>query len=119
MMIRGIVFALFFLSGALGLVYEITWMRQFRVIMGNTVYTSATVLTAFMGGLALGSFVAARIVDRVRRPLRAYGILELLYLLVLEGQAQVSISDHQVQLPPRAALRARRRTLVDRYTALV
>ncbi len=78
MMIRGIVFALFFLSGALGLVYEITWMRQFRVIMGNTVYTSATVLTAFMGGLALGSFVAARIVDRVRRPLRAYGILELL-----------------------------------------
>lgn len=75
---RGVVFALFFLSGALGLVYEITWMRQFRVIMGNTVYTSATVLTAFMGGLALGSFVAARFVDRVRRPLRAYGVLELL-----------------------------------------
>jgi spermidine synthase len=76
--LRGVIFLLFFLSGALGLVYEITWMRQFRIIMGNTVYTSATVLTAFMGGLALGSFVAGRVVDRLRRPLRAYGILELL-----------------------------------------
>ena len=36
MMIRGIVFALFFLSGALGLVYEITWMRQFRVILARS-----------------------------------------------------------------------------------
>lgn len=75
---RLLVFALFFLSGALGLVYEITWMRQFRIIMGNTVYTSATVLTAFMGGLALGSFLAGRVVDHVRRPLQVYGILELL-----------------------------------------
>lgn len=75
---RLLVFVLFFLSGALGLVYEITWMRQFRIIMGNTVYTSATVLTAFMGGLALGSYVAGRFVDRVRRPLRVYGILEVL-----------------------------------------
>jgi spermidine synthase len=84
--LRLIIFALFFLSGALGLLYEITWMRQFRIIMGNTVHTSATVLTAFMGGLALGSYLAGRIVDRVRRPLRAYGILELLvggYALIL------------------------------------
>ncbi|HJP29575.1 MAG TPA: fused MFS/spermidine synthase [Candidatus Latescibacteria bacterium] len=80
------IFVLFFLSGALGLLYEITWMRQFRIIMGNTVHTSATVLTAFMGGLALGSFLAGRVVDRVRRPLRAYGVLELLvgaYALLL------------------------------------
>ena len=80
------IFVLFFLSGALGLLYEITWMRQFRIIMGNTVHTSATVLTAFMGGLALGSFLAGRVVDRVRHPLRAYGVLELLvgaYALLL------------------------------------
>ncbi|MDA0337395.1 MAG: fused MFS/spermidine synthase, partial [bacterium] len=75
---RWVVFALFFASGALGLVYEITWMRQFRIIMGNTVYTSATVLTAFMGGLAFGSFAAGRVVERISRPLRAYGVLELL-----------------------------------------
>jgi spermidine synthase len=75
---RWVVFALFFASGALGLVYEITWMRQFRIIMGNTVYTSATVLTAFMGGLALGSFVTGRVMHRMLRPLRAYGVLELL-----------------------------------------
>lgn len=86
MTLRLTIFVLFFLSGALGLLYEITWMRQFRIIMGNTVHTSATVLTAFMGGLALGSYLAGRIVDRVRRPLWTYGVLELLvgaYALLL------------------------------------
>lgn len=75
---RAAIFLLFFLSGVVGLVYEIAWLRQFRFIMGNTVYTTATVLTAFMGGLALGSFLCGRIVDRLRRPLRAYGVIEIL-----------------------------------------
>ena len=51
------VFGLFFFSGSCALVYQITWMRLFRLVMGNTVFTSATVLTAFMAGLAIGSFV--------------------------------------------------------------
>ena len=73
---RILVLGLFFLSGSLGLIYEITWMRLFRLAMGNTVFTSATVLTTFMAGLALGSYLAGRIVDRCARPLRAYGLLE-------------------------------------------
>lgn len=72
------IYALFFASGAVGLVYEICWLRMFRLVMGNTVYTSATVLTAFMGGLALGSWGAGRWADGLARPLRAYGWLELL-----------------------------------------
>ena len=74
---RHTLFAVFFLSGAVGLVYEVTWLRLFRIIMGNTVFTSATVLTSFMGGLALGSLLASRLADRVARPLRAYALLEV------------------------------------------
>ena len=48
---RWAVFGLFFFSGACALIYQITWMRLFRLAMGNTVFTSATVLTAFMAGL--------------------------------------------------------------------
>ena len=57
------VFGLFFFSGSCALVYQITWMRLFRLVMGNTVFTSATVLTAFMAGLAIGSFVALKMAN--------------------------------------------------------
>ncbi len=44
--------------------------------MGNTHYSIATVLTAFMGGLALGSYVGGKFIDRAFNPLAAYAILE-------------------------------------------
>ena len=75
---RWAVFGLFFFSGACALVYQITWMRLFRLVMGNTVFTSATVLTAFMAGLAIGSFIAGRRTDQSTHPLRAYAWLEVL-----------------------------------------
>lgn len=75
---RWAVFGLFFFSGACALVYQITWLRLFRLAMGNTVFTSATVLTAFMAGLALGSWLAGRLADRTGRPLRLYAYLEVL-----------------------------------------
>ena len=56
------------------------------LIMGNTQYSIATVLTAFMGGLALGSFTGGKIIDREYNPLAAYAILEAgigIYCLLL------------------------------------
>ena len=64
------------MSGATGLVYEVVWTRLLTLIMGNTHYSIATVLTAFMGGLAPGSFVGGKIIDRDFNPLAAYAILE-------------------------------------------
>ena len=81
-----LVLTFFFLSGVCGLIYETVWMRLLRLVMGNTVYSVSTVLTAFMGGLSLGSYVAGRLVDRTERPLRIYGILQGgigLYCLIL------------------------------------
>ncbi|HXC51666.1 MAG TPA: fused MFS/spermidine synthase [Candidatus Limnocylindrales bacterium] len=76
---------IFFLSGAAGLVYEVLWTRQLSLIFGVTTYAVSTVLAAFMGGLALGSYLMGRKVDAVRRPLYLYAMLELgigLYALV-------------------------------------
>ena len=67
---------LFFLSGMAGLVYEVCWTRLLRLPMGNTVYSTTAVLTAFMAGLALGSYVAGRRIDRRGHPLRVYALLE-------------------------------------------
>jgi spermidine synthase len=75
---RNLTFALFFASGAVGLVYQIVWLRQLTLIFGSTAYASSAVLSTFMGGLALGSYWAGRRADRWREPpLRTYGRLEL------------------------------------------
>ncbi|MGA1791823.1 MAG: fused MFS/spermidine synthase [bacterium] len=74
--IGGLVLFFFFLSGALGLIYEILWARLLRLVMGNTIFSITTVLCAFMGGLALGSFLGGRIIDRRNDPLRIFALLE-------------------------------------------
>lgn len=70
-------YALFIISGACGLVYEVTWARYLALFLGNTTLAHMCVLAAFMGGLALGSFVIGRMTAAFRRPLAVYGILEL------------------------------------------
>ena len=67
----------FFLSGAAGLIYEVAWTRMFAVVAGGTTRALTAVLVAYMAGLALGSFLGGRWVDRqVRRPVLVYGLLE-------------------------------------------
>jgi len=70
------VFLLFFISGATGLIYEVVWTRLLTLVLGNTHYSVSTVLTTFMGGLALGSFFGGRLIDRGGRPLLIYALLE-------------------------------------------
>jgi spermidine synthase len=70
-------FICFFLSGVAALLYEVVWVRMLTQIFGSTAHAVATVLAAFMAGLALGSYVFGRIVDRKRNFLRLYGWLEL------------------------------------------
>ncbi len=76
--VRKIVYAMFFASGMSGLMYEVVWVRMLERLMGVTVYATSTVLAAFMAGLALGSFVLGRYIDRRDDELRVYAILELL-----------------------------------------
>jgi spermidine synthase len=72
-----VIAGLLFLSGAAGLIYQVAWVRLLGLAFGVTVYAISTVLAAFMGGLAIGSFFGGRRADMVRRPLRVYGLVEL------------------------------------------
>jgi spermidine synthase len=69
--------ALFFFSGAAGLVYEVVWMRLLAGVFGVTVLAISTVLAAFMAGLALGSFLFGRVADRTTRPLTVFAALQV------------------------------------------
>ena len=48
------------------------------LVFGNTSFAIAAVLGAFMAGLALGNWRLGIVSDRVARPLRMYGVLEIL-----------------------------------------
>ncbi len=68
----------FFLSGLAALIYQTAWMRQFAVVFGTSELAIATVLSAYMAGLAAGAALAGRFLSRIRRPILAYGVLEFL-----------------------------------------
>jgi spermidine synthase len=72
-----VLYVIFFLSGATGLVYEVIWVRLTGLVFGNTSHAISVVLGAFMAGLALGSWWLGRKADRVSNPLRFYGLLEI------------------------------------------
>ena len=74
---RGVIYLLFFLSGAAALVYQVVWVRSLTLVFGGSHQAVTVVLAVFMAGLALGGYVIGRVVDRVGRPLRLYGLLEL------------------------------------------
>ena len=67
---------LFFCSGAAGLIYQVLWLRLLGLVFGVTVYAASTVWASFMAGLAIGSIIAGRVGDRVRRPLVWFGAAE-------------------------------------------
>src|SRR5215831_15412258 len=73
---RAVILGCFFLSGASGLVLELLWTRLLTLVFGSTTLAVSTVLTAFMGGLGLGSYFGGKWADRLRDPARAYAFLE-------------------------------------------
>src|SRR6185437_12523914 len=73
---RVVVLACFFLSGASGLILEMLWTRMLTLVFGSTTLAVSTVLTAFMGGLGLGSYLAGKYADRLKDPVRAYALAE-------------------------------------------
>lgn len=76
--IKLLVWLIFILSGASALIYEVIWMRQLTLVFGSTVFATSTVLTAFMAGLALGSYYFGRKIDESKMsPLKLYAFLEV------------------------------------------
>jgi spermidine synthase len=103
------------MSGFAALLFQTAWTRQFSLVFGTSELAVATVLAAYMAGLALGARMVERYLDRVRRPVLAYGLLEFgigiaalavplllvaaerLMVALLGGQAEPPGSDDWVQ----------------------
>ncbi|MDP2643650.1 MAG: fused MFS/spermidine synthase [Desulfobacterales bacterium] len=80
LLLNAFVLSCFFLSGAAGLIYQVLWIRMIDKVIGSAPFAVASVLAVFMGGLALGSFLAGKTIDRnpsKKRMLCLYGAVEI------------------------------------------
>lgn len=75
------VLAVFFISGFAAMAYEVTWTRFLVMIIGNSTYAFSAILTVFLFGIALGSLILARFVDRVRDLILLLAILEIMIFI--------------------------------------
>ena len=66
----------FFFSGATTLVLEVAWSKELSYILGNSLYSIATVIAAFMAGLGIGSALASIYAKKVKNPVRAYAFIQ-------------------------------------------
>ena len=71
-----ILYAVFVLSGAAGLVYESIWTRYLGLFVGHDAYAQIIVLVIFLGGMSAGAILVSRRSERLRRPLYGYVAVE-------------------------------------------
>ena len=69
---------LFVCSGVTGLGYEVLWGKWLGTVFGSSAWAISTTLSAFMAGLALGSYAAGRmkIINRYNQ-FMLYGLIEI------------------------------------------
>ncbi len=68
--------ALYGVSGFIALSLEILWFRMLGVMLKSTAFTFGTLLTIFLGGLALGTFLGIRRAPHDRRPMNSFLLLQ-------------------------------------------
>jgi len=69
--------ALFTLSGAAALIYQVLWVRELGLLFGSTAQAAALTIAIFFTGIALGGWLFGRVAGRMQRPLRAFGLVEI------------------------------------------
>src|ERR1041385_3678116 len=72
-----LLYAVFLLSGAAGLIYESIWTRYLGLFVGHSAYAQVIVLVMFLGGMSVGALVVGRASERLKHPLYWYAGVEL------------------------------------------
>lgn len=76
-MLGRLLLALFVVSGLAGLIYQSIWSHYLGLVLGHAAYAQTLVLAIFMGGMALGAWLASRRSAGWRHLILAYAVIEL------------------------------------------
>lgn len=69
---------LFALSGFTALALEVLWTRSLMYFVNIDTWAFTSMLTAFLSGIGVGSFIMARFADRIKNPLLTLAAIEIL-----------------------------------------
>lgn len=75
---RLLLYGIFVLSGAAGLIYESVWVRYLGLFVGHNAYAQVLVITIFLGGMALGAWLIGTRSERLNDPLKWYAAIEVI-----------------------------------------
>jgi spermidine synthase len=67
---------LFVLSGFAGLIYQSIWTHYLGLTLGHAAYAQTLVLAIYMGGMAVGAWLASRYTLRWKRLILGYALVE-------------------------------------------
>lgn len=67
-----------FLTGAASFLYEIGWIRMLSLVLGSATHSFELMLSAFILGLALGSFFIRNRIERFADPVRALAWIQVI-----------------------------------------
>src|SRR6266436_6502114 len=97
--------SLLFGSGYCALVYQVAWLREFRLIFGASTAASAAVLAIFIGGLGIGGLLLGPRADRHPRPLLLYSTLEAVVALFAASSPFLIVLARSIYLASGGSMR--------------
>jgi spermidine synthase len=65
-----------FLTGAAGLIYEVSWQKYLSRILGSDTIATSIILATFLGGLSAGYYLCGKLTVKVKNHFKAYALLE-------------------------------------------
>jgi spermidine synthase len=102
----------FMFSGFASLLYEIAWTRQLTLVIGSSVYAFSLILTVFLVGIALGSFLFSKFFPAHKIRVALFGWVEL----AIAGLAFLMVPLYLKSIPLMLMLR---RALPHDFASLV
>lgn len=75
-LLRILVYFFTFLTGAAGLIYEVSWQKYLSRILGSDTVATSIILGTFLGGLSVGYFLCGKLTTKVSDHFKAYAFFE-------------------------------------------
>ncbi len=70
------IYSFTFLTGAAGLIYQVTWQKYLSRLLGSDSVATAIILATFLGGLSIGYYFCGKLTTRLKRHFVGYAVLE-------------------------------------------
>ncbi|MBW2490267.1 MAG: hypothetical protein JRE65_03860, partial [Deltaproteobacteria bacterium] len=70
------IYVFIFLTGAAGLIYQVTWQKYLSRLLGSDSVATAIILATFLGGLSLGYYFCGKLTTRIKKHFLGYALLE-------------------------------------------